>query len=103
MRDLPDAADCGARTVTARWALGDFRRERGIPQTMLAVVLLMSGKMIWEIEAGVADPTGSDLARFRQVFGIDPEPVFAISERVPPPKKLVRAKRNARTRRAVTP
>ena len=99
---MHDAADApaGARTVRARWALYDFRHERGLPQKLLASILAVTTAALYEIEIGARDPTPNDLARFAQVFALDPATTFELSDRVPPPKRVVpRSPRARRLRR----
>ena len=88
MHHAADAPPTGARTVRARWALYDFRHERGIPQKLLASALAISASSLFEIETGLRDPSPNNLARFAQVFQVDPAPLFELSDREPPPKRI---------------
>lgn len=70
-----------ADMVRARWALVDFRRERGLTQQALATVLRVSRAGFSEMEGGKAHPKAAMLARFEEVFCVEAPPYFELSER----------------------
>jgi transcriptional regulator with XRE-family HTH domain len=84
--------------VQARWALIEFRKTRRLTQRDLANLLQTNHANISLIEAGTHDPTSKMLGRFAEVFQLDAEACFALSEQEPTSRKVCPT---AATRRAV--
>lgn len=79
----------------ARWALIDFRKQRGLTQRGLGLVLGAHHSVINRVEHCTMEPAAKMLARFAEVFQLDAGVVFAESERPDEP----RGQRNTATAR----